>query len=277
MHLSLLKQTTINLVRWSLPLAILWGGAAKAQVGLSPMIIQTTAKNGQAQTSLLVKNNGNEPFRARVYVEPFTYNKESGFQTLPSSPSDLTPYLQFSPRELSIPAGVERRVSLVLRLPPSLPDGEYRAVIFTENLKEAVFTGTDGQGSAFKSVVAARIGSTIFIRKGDVKPNLALVSAHWDSKEKKIQLLIKNTGKASAYTDINWNVTQGSNVLKAGIVPSVGIVPESERLISIKNTPDQKAIDLAPGNYQITGKLTWGEPNKKSEMPFNVELAIQAK
>ncbi|GAQ00060.1 hypothetical protein [Leptolyngbya sp. NIES-2104] len=273
---SLLKQTTVNLIHWSLPLAILWGGVAKAQVGLSPVIIQTTAKNGQAQTSLLVKNNGNELFRARIYVEPFTYNKELGFQTLPSSPSDLTPYLQFSPRELSIPAGIERRVSLVLRLPPSLPDGEYRAVIFTENLKESVFTGTDNQGSTFKSVVAARIGSTIFIRKGDVKPNLALASAQWNSKEKKIQLLIKNTGKASAYTDINWGVNQGGNILKAGVIPSIGIVPESERLISIKNTPDQKSIDLAPGKYQITGKLSWGEPNKKSEMPFSLELAIPA-
>jgi P pilus assembly chaperone PapD len=273
MNSTLINRTAIKLLYWSLPLSLLWGGAAKAQVGLAPLVIQTEAKNGQAQAFINVKNNGNEPFRARVYVEPFTYTKDEGFQTLPSSPSDISKYLQYSPRELNIPAGTERKVRLIVRFPPSLPDGEYRAVIFTENLKPS--TSTNGEG--FTTEVTGRVGSTFFVRKGNVQPNFVVDSATWNSKRKQIQILVRNTGKASAYITTNWTLKQGDQVIRKGSIPALGFVPESERNVFVLDYPDKKQADLPTGNYQLTGEVTWGEENKKSKVPFSLNLTIPTK
>ena len=73
---------------------------AKADITISPLVIETAAKQGQAQGNITVTNGDTKSFRSRVYTEPFTYDLETGFKLLDSSPFDLTPYLQFSPREL---------------------------------------------------------------------------------------------------------------------------------------------------------------------------------
>lgn len=272
MYSTMINRTGINLLR-CIPFMLLWGGTAKAQVGLAPIVIQTEAKNGQAQAFISVKNNGTEAFRARVYVEPFTYTKDDGFQTLPSSPSDITQYLQYSPRELNIAAGAERKVRLIVRFPPSLPDGEYRAIIFTENLKPSVSTSSEG----FTQEVTGRIGSTFFVRKGNVQPNFVFDSATWNSQRKQIQVLVRNTGKASAYITTNWTLKQGEQVIRKGSIAASGFVPESERNLFVLDYPDKKQADLPAGNYQLTGELTWGEENKKSKLPFSVNLTIPAK
>ena len=145
-----------------------WAGVpALAQVGLSPLVVEIQANRGQAQGIINVINNTNEPFRARVYVEPFTYESESGFQILDTDPDDLSPYLQFSPRELEVPPNTNRRVRFVSRFPPSLPEGEYRAVIFTENLIET----TDASGADVE--LRTRVGSTVYVRHGNVSPQLS--------------------------------------------------------------------------------------------------------
>ncbi|MFN7524052.1 MAG: hypothetical protein ACK5RD_13075, partial [Aphanizomenon sp.] len=97
---------------------------AKADIAISPLVIETAAKQGQAQGNITVTNGDTKSFRARVYTEPFTYDLETGFKLLDSSPFDLTPYLQFSPRELEVPGTDNRRIRFVARFPPSLPDGE---------------------------------------------------------------------------------------------------------------------------------------------------------
>ncbi|NES23355.1 MAG: P pilus assembly protein, chaperone PapD, partial [Symploca sp. SIO3E6] len=128
---NFLLTTASRLSGYLLSAALLWGGAAQAQMRISPLVIEVEAQRGQAQGVISVTNTSNEAFRARVYAEAFTYDRDTGFAILTSSPTDLTDYLQFSPRELTIPPGVTRRVRLISRFPPSLPEGEYRAVVFT--------------------------------------------------------------------------------------------------------------------------------------------------
>src|SRR4028118_870105 len=132
-------KSAVALTIGILSTTLLWGGKSVAQVSISPLVIEVEAKRGQAQGVINVGNSTNEPFRARVYAEPFTYSRDAGFQTLKKGEqADLTPYLQFSPTELNVPPGVERRIRYIVRLPPSMQEGEYRAVVFTENLKESI-------------------------------------------------------------------------------------------------------------------------------------------
>jgi P pilus assembly chaperone PapD len=249
--------------------------ASKAQVSLSPLIIETEANRGQAQAFITVTNDSDKPFRARVYAEAFTYDRDSGFQSLKSTPTDLTPYLQFSPRELVVQPGVNRRIRLITRFPPSLPTGEYRAVIFTENLSET----QDAAGN--KVSLATRIGATFYVRQGTLAPNLSADSASWNAQQQKIQVLVKNTGQASARPSLNWTLKKGATVVKTGEVQASGVVAQGDRNLLI-TYPTKEDPALQPGEYQLTGELLWGKSmwgvstKELKQVPFSFSLTIPA-
>lgn len=260
-----------RLSTWAVSAALLSGGASLAQVNLSPLKIEAKTNRGQAQGVINITNTTNETFRARVYAESFTYDRDKGFENLASSPTDLRPYLQFSPRELVVPPGTTRRVRLNARLAPNLPSGEYRVMIFTEPLKQNVTT--DRNGNTTK--IITRVGSAFFVRKGDVRPNLAVDSVIWNSEAKKMQLFVRNTGKASAYASVKWTLKQGGTVVKTGETPDTGIVPDGDRNI-ILNPSKKDELALSPGTYQLSGELIWGEDKDKKNQRFNVNLIVPA-
>jgi P pilus assembly chaperone PapD len=265
--LSTPMHSSLSLAASLLSAVFLWAGATQAQVSLSPMIVEIQSIRGQAKGVINITNTSDETFRARVYAESFTYDKEKGFQTIPSNPNDLRPYLQFSPRELVIPPGTTRNVRMSAILAPNLPNGEYRAMIFTEPLKQS--TVTDAKG--ITTTIITRVGSAFFVRKGDVRASLTAESARWNTKNKQLQLLVRNTGKASTYSTIKWSLKQGGTVVKTGESPSTGIVPESDRYFTL-NASNKDALVLSPGTYQLSGDIIWGEnKNKKS---FKLDLTV---
>jgi hypothetical protein len=255
--------------------------ASKAQVSLSPLIIETEAIRGQAHEFITVSNESDKPFRARVYAEPFTYSRDNGFQSLKAansptdkpSPTDLTPYLQFSPHELVIQPGMSRRIRLITTFPPSLSPGEYRAVIFTENLTES----EDSVGN--KVSIAARIGATFYVRQGKLTPNLSLEGADWNDQQQKIQVLVKNSGQASARPSLIWTLKKGSTVIKTGEIQASGVVAQGDRNFLL-NFPTKDDPILQPGQYQLTGELLWGKSmwgvNSKDlkQIPFSFNITI---
>jgi len=245
---------------------LLFSGKASAQMSISPLVIEAQADRGQAQGMITITNTGNTLSRVRVYAEPFTYSRDTGFQTLPvNSPNNLTPYLQFSPRELTIQPGESRRVRLISRLAPSLAEGEYRAVVFNETLSES-------QDSAGNNVtLATRIGVTFYVRKGNLSGKLAVDNASFNSQQKQIQLLVRNSGKATVRPSVNWSLRRGETVVKTGKLDATAVVAESDRHLLL-NFPGTE--NLAPGQYQLTGDLVWGEDNNKSKLPFGVNVLI---
>ncbi|WP_228060792.1 MULTISPECIES: P pilus assembly protein, chaperone PapD [unclassified Coleofasciculus] len=246
--------------------ACLFSSAALAQLGASPLVIEAEANQGQAQAIINVINSGDTPLRTRIYTEPFTYERDKGFQTVSSSSNNLSPYLQFSPTELTVPPGATRRVRLRAILAPSLPDGEYRTAVFAEALKES----TDASGR--RVGVITRVATTVYVRKGDVDPKLTVDSATFNSEQKTLQLLVHNTGDASVRLGVNWKLKQGETVVRTGESIPTAIVAQGDRNLLLNN-PQSDPSPLPPGNYQLTGELTWGE-NNSNKLPFTVNLTI---
>ncbi|ACC82682.1 conserved hypothetical protein [Nostoc punctiforme PCC 73102] len=246
---------------------VLFPAAAKAQMSVSPLVIEAKAERGQAQGMITISNTSKTPSRIRIYAEPFTYSRDAGFQTLSSSPSDLTKYLQFSPRELTVKPGEVRRVRLISRLAPNLPDGEYRAVVFNETLTES----KDAAGNNITLV--ARIGVTFYVRKGNLSPQLAIDSASFNPEQKQIQLLVRNSGQATVLPSLNWTLRQGQTIVKTGQIDTNAVVANSDRNFLL-NYPNKDQPALNPGQYQLSGELFWGEDNNKSKLPFNVNITI---
>lgn len=244
----------------------LFPGYAKAQMSVSPLVIETKAERGQAKAIITVTNTSNVTSRVRIYAEPFTYNRDTGFESLKSTPTDLTPYLQFSPRELTIEPGESRRVRLITGLAPNLPEGEYRAVVFNETLRDT----KDAAGNNVSLV--ARVGVTFYVRKGNLSPNLAVSGASFNTEQKQIQLLVRNSGKATVRPSLNWILRRGDTVVKTGQVDTNGVVAEGDRNFLLSYPTANEA--LSSGNYQLSGELTWGEDKEKTKLPFKVDVII---
>ena len=265
--------------KFSVPVAsvllssFLVSGIAKANISISPMVVETEAKRGQAQGRITLSNPSAENFRARVYTSPFTYDKETGFKTLSESPKDLTPYLQFSPRELQVGASRKRNIRFIVRFPPNLPDGEYRTMIFTENLQKGTITETNSETNVtLQTNIIPRIGVALYVRKGDVSPNLNFPSARVNPKTNQIQLLVNNKGKASAIVAGDWKLKKGKEVVQKGNILDTTVLAEGERYLNAKYL-NKNQSKLVPGEYQLTGELGWGV-NKKNRVPFTVDVTI---
>lgn len=247
---------------------------ALAQVGASPLVIQVQAQRGKAQGIIKVKNTTNKPSRVRIYTEPFTYEREQGFQILEQSEQDLSPYLRFSPREMTIPPQSERRVRLLTQFPPSLPDGEYRTVVFAESLTEA----RDAQQNLVG--IITRVGTTVYVRKGDLQPNLAVEKVFYDQKEQKIKVLVSNSGQASALPELTWKITQNGKLVAEGETPETTVIRQGERVLQISPTIEDEngvpqPLPLKSGNYKLSGELIWQiEDNNPNIVPFETNLSV---
>ena len=259
---QLLAQTITSVFLSALTL---FPSVVKAQVGVSPLVIQSKAQRGQAQGMITIKNTGNTRKRVRLYAQPFTYSRNSGFQTLKSSPNDLTPYLQFSPRELTIPPKTQRRVRLYTRIPPNLPDGELRAVVFNETLKQV--KDTAGNNVALKT----RIGVTVFVANGNTAPELKVHKASFNRKKKQIQLLVRNQGNGTVKPKIRWKLSRGKTVINTGETQESFVISQSDRNLLL-NFPGKK--QLASGFYQLSGNLEWKEGKDIRKLPFKVNVTI---
>jgi len=253
---------------------LLSGNTAKADIAISPLVIETAAKQGQAQGTITVTNGSAKSFRARVYTESFTYDLQTGFKLLDSSPFDLTPYLQFSPRELEVPGTDNRRIRFVVRFPPSLPDGEYRTMLFTENLEATFQEEQDSsKGAIFRTAIVPRIGVAVYVRKGNISHNLTAVNARFDSKSQQLQLLVNNSGKASVITQGEWTIKKGDKQIYNGRGIDTTVVAEGERYLAVDYSNAAKKIQLEPGEYQLSGNLGWGV-NQTNKIPFSVKFIV---
>lgn len=258
-----------------IPLNLLWAMPSYAQIGVSPLVIQENAERGKAQGIINVRNTTNEEIRVRIYTEPFIYEREKGFQSTQTSEADLSPYLRFSPTEMTIPPGAERRVRFVAQFPPSLPDKEYRAAIFSETLRQA----QDGEQNSVG--IIARIGVTVYVRKGSLLPNLTTETASYDRTENNLRLLVKNSGEATALPKVVWQLKQNGSTIATGESPETTVMAGGDRILNLALTKKDEAtgqeqpITLKQGEYVLTGQLVWQEGNNNPNIiPFETKISV---
>jgi hypothetical protein len=221
---------------------------------LSPMVAISTAKGGQSRGSINVTNNAQEPVRMRVYAESFTYDQKKGFVSTAKDNRSAVPYLNFSPRELVIPPGVTRNVRVAVTLPPSLPDQEYRAAVFVEELKTKDIQTVNSPANSQKVSISLRIASVFFFSKGSNSiANIQARTASWNPTEKVVAVLLENTGKKTARPEVSWHIEKNGQVVAKDNINGVIIQAENSREIILHN--NGKSPDLARGEYKIVGDI----------------------
>lgn len=259
-----MKAVRLVIIQYALFLVLgLWVNVIQARFQISPMVIETNTIKGMASGMIEVKNLGSETVHLQVYSEPFTYNID-GFESLETSPQDLTHYLVYAPRQLTIQPGQNRRIRLNVRFLPSTKEGEYRAMVFTQTIKSSTSSGASQVG------VIPRIGTAVFVRHGDVKPQLSVQGATY--KDRHIALRVSNTGQATARPHVNWVLTQSGQEIAAGTNNKQTVIAEGQRHLKIG---EQNSIigSLHAGTYQIRGELIWGVKDANS-LSFEQQFAV---
>ena len=245
----------------------LWQKPANAQFRLAPMYIEMQGKQGKSTGLITIENTSSSPSRIRLYTTAFTYNENADFQRLANGgTTDLTPYLQYSPREMVLPPNTARNVRLVSILPPSLPDGEYRVAVFAETLTEVTTSGN------YKLGLRANIGAAVYVRKGNLSPNLSLESAKFNPQKKELHLLVRNNGTATARPRIDWRLMQGETEVSKG-VSGASFLPNSQVNLLL-NKPDQFKSNLSPGTYQLRGEISWEEAGQSKVIPLKMDVSF---
>lgn len=235
---------------------------ASAQLGVSPLFLEEQVVRGRGQGVITFMNDTNEPIRARVYSEPFAYNR-NGFISLSEDAADLSPYLQFSPRESVIEPGAQQRIRLLGLFPPGLPDGEYRTVVFAEELTERIQESSN-------IAIKARIGTTVYMHQGELSADITGLSVAPDGKNDQVlELLVKNNGSATARTNVRWQLQQDGGEITSGEVEGYTVMAGSDRAISLA-LPNA----LLSGQYTLTGDLFWATLGEGLSEPFELPVLV---
>jgi P pilus assembly chaperone PapD len=231
---------------------------------VSPLLTIADSKGGQSKNSITVTNNGKEPLRMRVYTENFTYDRQKGFVTISNHDRSAIQYLQFSPRELVVPPGVTRNIRVASTLPPSLPDGEYRVVLFLEDLKEKKLQNNANNNPV---VMKARVASVFYISKGSGSADLQANAATWDTTNKRMTLVLNNKGQKSAYPNVNWKIEKDGKEITKNRVLGVVLQAGNEREIGL----EMGNANLTSGNYTLSGDIS---VDRNKNTPFSVKVNI---
>ncbi|MGL4902367.1 MAG: fimbrial biogenesis chaperone [Cetobacterium sp.] len=131
---------------------------------------------------IIVVNNSNEPIRLKVYT-----GKEEGVEER----EYLGEWIRVFPRMLTLDANSERRVKFSVRPPKDITNGEYKGLIFIEELPDVV----EGKTTL---TLAGRHGLTVYGIKGKIDyKEISVSNIKFENKNNnKVELVITLANKS---------------------------------------------------------------------------------
>ncbi|MEM7555820.1 MAG: P pilus assembly protein, chaperone PapD [Cyanobacteria bacterium P01_A01_bin.84] len=267
--LNLFKSAASSICFFSITLSSLFVShdIAYSQVGIAPIIIEKEASRGRVESVINVINTGDKTIRVRIFSQSFIYTQEGKFKILSTNKQDLSPYLQFSPRELSIAPKSTRKIRLLTLLDPNLPDAEYRAVIFAEHL---IQNNSQNGGSVG---MITRVGTTMYVKKGSQSPSLVVDNSNFNKGIQRLRLLVKNQGNASVRPSVSWTLKQNGKLVREGKTIPATIITRTSRYIPLEDLSKNSSL-IPPGKYELNGYLIWRENNEDRSLAFQLPVNI---
>jgi P pilus assembly chaperone PapD len=262
---NLLNRSSRSLWTGLFGLSLLVLPVMAQQFSVAPMVTITGGQGNSSKGSINVANKGREPLRVRMYAESFTYDAKKGFVFVQADERSAVPYLQFSPREMEIPPGVTRNVRVAVTLPANLPDREYRAAIFVEDLKEQSVGTSSGSTVAIK----ARVASVFFFSKGSTDADVQVSAAVWDASSQRVNLVMSNKGTRTAYPEVIWKLEKNGKEVAKNTIRGIIVQSQNSREFALKNEGNPMA--LSSGQYNLSGSIAVAG---KRTVPFNIPVIV---
>ncbi len=202
--------------------ATLLAADARAQIALTPPIVEIDLSSRSATESVRLINMGKHDVEVSVRVETFDLDEANRYRALPSSENSLDRWMVVQPGRFVVPAGQSRAVRFSIR-PKSKPaPGEHRAMLLFEEI------GREGDSAAMLKA-SFRVGAAIYAHVGEVRRVGRVVSTSC-SREGGL-LKIASEGNANARMTGRWGLWNAS------AFPGIGVTTYAAAAVSTKEEP----------------------------------------
>lgn len=174
---------------------------ARAQIALSPPIVEVDLSGRSATESVRLINMGKRDVEVSVRVEPFDLDEANKYRSLPSTEDSLDRWMVVQPGRFVVPAGQSRAVRFSIR-PKSRPAlGEHRAMLFFEEVERE-----SGPAATLKALF--RVGAAIYAHVGEVRRVGRVVSTSCSRDGGLLE--IASEGSANARMTGRWGLWSAS-------------------------------------------------------------------
>lgn len=174
---------------------------ARAQIALSPPIVEVDLSGRSATESVRLINMGKRDVEVSVRVEPFDLDEANKYRSLPSTEDSLDRWMVVQPGRFVVPAGQSRAVRFSIR-PKSRPAlGEHRAMLFFEEVERE-----SGPATTLKALF--RVGAAIYAHVGEVRRVGRVVSTSCSRDGGLLE--IASEGSANARMTGRWGLWSAS-------------------------------------------------------------------
>ncbi|MEW5821445.1 MAG: hypothetical protein AB1782_14735 [Cyanobacteriota bacterium] len=224
----------------------------------------SNSKNNFASKSVYVQNKSTKTERIRAYAQGWNMD-EYGVQQYLDAPEDTTLSLLFNPKEFELAPGEKQRVRISTKLPEGT-DGEYRGIIFFENIlpKENILDTKSKNLSVTLSFVT-RYGVTVYAYKGNVNRNMVLENLEPQIINDKQYLVttLRNDGNIHTYVygDLLFKSSDNSEGVPVKL-KKYTLLPGKVQKMMLK----VPANILKNGNYKALLRLTYSNINNEEQV-----------
>lgn len=215
--------------------ALLAVAAVSAPAGANDLLVAPTrvVLDGNRGTEVILNNIGSEEATYRISLELRRMTPDGGLEevTTPNAAEQAAlDMIRYAPRRVTLPPNQPQAIRIGARVPPELPDGEYRVHMLFRAVPEATpATGASNSNDGTFSIRLIPIyGVTIpvIVRNGNLQATAAISNPHIVSQDGRqaIQFTLSRQGDRSTYGEVV--VTRPG--LDAPIVRARGIAAYTE-------------------------------------------------
>lgn len=256
-------------------------------IGVSPPRMELDIKAKQTRSNTIeITNLSNKPAQMKAYVKNWTMDEKNQVQDSPSDEQSLDQWIVFTPSRFTIPARSTQTVRFAIRPKVKPNPGEYRAVIYLEEIAPENPDSTNIN-------TLGRVGVVIYGYAGEIKRVGTVNSVTVETKPNLIKAVfdvsnqgnahIRMAGQYAIWRAANYpgaKATQPingvdnpktklpANVMKAGILELPPVLPNTHRQISLP-----LIRKLPPGNYVLDINANLSGTPVDTGIPFTVPTA----
>ena len=237
---------------------------AFASYTIDPLRIEVTVPDGSnvATTSVSVQNLDDDPIRLKAYLQNWSQD-EAGNVTLLDTPgpNDIAEKVRFNPREFEIPGKSTQIVRLAISLPDNASAGEYRGMLFFEDLKTESQLLKTAKGYGASVQIKQRFGISMYVYKGAPTPEPKLVSFNCSAINGKLVASIELLNQGNKHARLNAGLVlmqkdNAGNLKPFKEVPineyrDIVVLPNNKRKVEQLIGPSENLIELPHGQYIV--------------------------
>ena len=257
--------------------AIAWGMFTAITVQAASFQISPTrfefSLNKRFTNFFTLTNLSESSLRVRVYARFIEVSENNKLVEKVGHPHDLSRWMVFNPRQLTIRAKQKRTIRFSVRSPRDLEDGEYRGVIFFEQLPTRTVsdpTDLSKKTLQLKLTLKTRVGVTLYGMKGEPKTDLAFehIRVSAGAKGVRISNSIENKGNVHVSLKLNAHLVSEAGG-KTELPDSTIVIQRGD-----KRKWDIQAARLSPGQYRL---VVAGTAKKIKVLDLEIPIEVGAR